>query len=434
MVMEEPVKPVIIGRIKGIRYQVVNETTDNRIKCNQSNKDDTENKDEGKGTNEKSLSVESPGQRDKKKVRFACDVTNELSDDVMDDVIENDDERQMTAAVETRAESKKVTKYKPLKVTEMPNLNITTKEVQEIQCKDDTLKRCWDKASHWNDKNRRTDEVLYNKGNSWPYGPNGKKSFKREPFKLIETRDRYMITKDSCESSDIVENKKLYRRQHVDWKNKENNYKRCEIPSKRQNRWMNGRCTDDNEVTRRNVRWNERNVNNDNRRNYKPRSREFNRNNRVDIDRSSRINWRCRDENNIVENTGRCYENKPWYRKTNGSESVRKQRETGGVHHDENKWRGRIWNDRKWSYPEGVVNKRGNNNDCSKETKSLEGVRWKSYGDLDQNSWVERTNRRVVRNSNTLILKKKDSSKTWNSCMDQMSGQDKRGRVVDMRW
>jgi hypothetical protein len=199
---------------------------------------------------------------------------------------------------------------------------------------------------------------------------------------------------------------------------------------------MSGRDMDKYKVTRRNVNGYEREVNSDNWRNYGYRSREFNRNNGVDSDRSSRLNWRCRDNGDRVETMGRFRENKPWYRRTYGNESVRKQSGTGGVYYDENRWRGRTWNDRQRSYPNGVVNNKEHNNDYSMETESLEEIRWKPYGGVDAFRWKERKSRdSEIRNGNTLNLTRKVfDGKTLKSGMDLTSGKYKSRRAADMSW
>src|SRR5688572_2757845 len=135
LVMEDPVKPVIIGKIHGVRYLLgKDKTVEVNLKSDACNRDevDTEPNTGQNKYSEIHKHTESSREED---IHIDRDVT------AMDDVIEECKHRLTMAAVETREASAKVEKFRPLKYAKLPDLKVTPEEIKRLQMEDETLKK-----------------------------------------------------------------------------------------------------------------------------------------------------------------------------------------------------------------------------------------------------------------------------------------------------
>src|SRR6218665_3291095 len=160
LVTENPVKPIIMGRVRGVKYIV--------------------GKDEEERPNN-------------------ADVNDDMSnrrDPIIEDELNKEDgsspqgepEPEVTAVVETRAMSGRNEKYRPLKIFKLPDLNVSPREMRELQECDDTLKKYRELAMVNNDTEEHEIKVQFMMKNDLLY------RCYREPLKK-EVRMELMVPK-----------------------------------------------------------------------------------------------------------------------------------------------------------------------------------------------------------------------------------------------
>jgi transposase InsO family protein len=160
LVMDNPVKPVIIGKIDGLKYLLTKDKVEktskepvvkiSRSSCegNGTQLDDDETKKHTRGESTET-------QRDA--AVQECNLMNvyEVDDercDVTDGQSKHNSEIEYTAAVETRESSTRVVKYKPLKVMKLPDLRHSPEQIKQMQQEDDSLKKYWKIVKEEEDK------------------------------------------------------------------------------------------------------------------------------------------------------------------------------------------------------------------------------------------------------------------------------------------
>src|SRR5688572_15213421 len=151
--MENPVKPVIVGKINGLEYLLRKDKTAEMVFPSNTCSNDEVDVEPNTG-HERNSEIRTHTESDRDEdLRIESDVT------VANDVIEKCKHRKMVAAVETRTTSVKVEKFRPLKFINLPDVKISPEEIKKLQSEDETLKRYMEMANQKVDVERQTDKI-----------------------------------------------------------------------------------------------------------------------------------------------------------------------------------------------------------------------------------------------------------------------------------
>src|ERR1043165_1594311 len=148
--MDNPVKPMIIGKINGLKYMLSKDKKNDAVPSFSS---------ETRNTHRDGIHTDLETQRR----RSPC------VDDVTVKPIEEIVDIHSTAAIETRASTNKIERYKPLKLTEMPDIKVTRDEIRMLQEEDESLKKYRETSEHKNTEGVHTDKMQFIKQNGLLY-------------------------------------------------------------------------------------------------------------------------------------------------------------------------------------------------------------------------------------------------------------------------
>src|ERR1043165_1225127 len=150
LVMDNPVKPMIIGKINGLKYMLSKDKKNDALPSLSS---------ETRNTHRHGIHKD----LETKRRRSPCvdDVTVKPIEDIVD--------IHSTAAIETRASTNKIERYKPLKLTEMPDIKVTPDEIRKLQEEDESLKKYREMSEHKNTEGIHTDKIQFIKQNGLLY-------------------------------------------------------------------------------------------------------------------------------------------------------------------------------------------------------------------------------------------------------------------------
>ena len=173
LVMEKPVKPVIIGNIHGIKFLLskdkdyVEETDSKTDTIGDNLTQHEESVDlENEGEDHKAVDEDSSREEQRPATPTCRQLTADRVTEFEHNVTMSHDasrgcEPLAIAAMETRASSNRVERYSPLKTIELPNIEISPQEIQKMQEQDDTLKKYRELANLCTDEDDRTDKIHF---------------------------------------------------------------------------------------------------------------------------------------------------------------------------------------------------------------------------------------------------------------------------------